>query len=79
MDNLYWHGLQPFVEFTRFDLPWRSHGSLAPNPLAFEHRKIFMPNFVKACEQWCIGTALIKEGPKSIILYRAPAQTRTAR
>ena len=27
MDNLYWHGLQPFVEFTRFN-PGKS-GSLA--------------------------------------------------
>jgi hypothetical protein len=29
-----------------------------------------MPNFIKACEEWIIGTALVKEGPKSIVKYQ---------
>ena len=72
MKNLNWHGQDPCVYIDTSDwpqsFPWRPNGSSRPNPLAFAHRTLFMPNFVKACEEWITGTALIKEGAKALMV-----------
>ena len=73
MTSPYWHGQEPFVYFPKIEVPWRPQGATSYNGANFAHRSIFMPNFVKAIAEWhFIGTALVKEGPKALVLYRTP-------
>ena len=55
-----------------FDLeyPWRGHGAIFHSPLMFTHRSIFIPPTGWAWDQTCAVTALVKEGPKSIVLVK---------
>lgn len=52
----YWHGLPPFVVFKA--KPWP--GSWCATPLLLIHRSLFVEPQI---------TALVKEGPKALILY----------
>lgn len=82
MSSPYWHGLPPFVEFLKVEVPWRLHGSLDYNPLMFMHQRLFEKpdprsiicwNDPKATHAWwdgsCLCTALVKEGPKAMVVY----------
>jgi hypothetical protein len=54
----YWHRLEPFVYFEKVGVPWRPQGSTCYS------------NFVKAIEELNFQeTALMKEGPKSLVRY----------
>ena len=67
--------LMPEIQPYNFDAPWPwiGCGATIYNPLLFTHRSIFMPPYSDA-GTWFDGsprvTALVKEGPKSIVLWR---------
>lgn len=67
-----WHGKEPFVKIDVYDLPWKP---VAMNyySMMFSHRRAFMPPCSDSRYWWdgsCRVTALVKEGPKAIVLVR---------
>lgn len=79
----YWHGMKPFIEFPRVELPWRQRPEpdYAATILHLAAMSIFMrpdPRSLiytdpKAKYAWwdgsCLCTDLMIEGPKSIVKW----------
>lgn len=62
-ESPYWHGKKPFVEFFVSPWPWRNSETYF-NPAVFIHRTIFLT------ETEPHTTALVKEGPKSLLVVK---------
>lgn len=63
-ESPYWHGKEPFIRFVVRPWPWRPMGASSFNPAVFIHRTLFLS------ETEPQTTALVKEGPKSLLVVR---------
>lgn len=63
-ESPYWHGKEPFAKFVLAPWPWRPQGASAYNASVFAHRALFMDNAEPP------PTALVKEGPKALMLVK---------
>jgi hypothetical protein len=74
MSSPYWHGLPPFVEFHVEPAPWLMDSIRFSLEYQLAHPRPMMPyQDPKAQYAWwdgsCLCTALVKEGPKAMVVY----------